>query len=72
MGMAEGVLAADGIPNLSEEDDHGEKKGAATLLQHTRRSNRTLLITHGACFRQHWVLDGWGLLLEEVTMLRVK
>lgn len=32
--MAEGVLAADGIPNLSEEDNQGEKGSSHPAAAH--------------------------------------
>lgn len=67
MGMAEGVLAINGIPNLSEEDEDGEKSSRHTPAAQTEVKQSSLMI-QGAAFK-HQML---GLLLEWVIMLQVK
>ncbi len=64
--MAEGVLATDGIPNLSKDDDEGEKGSSHPAAAHTLRSNSAFLIIHGVVFRHHWLPEsGLGFLKFE-------
>lgn len=63
--MAVGVLAADGIPNLPEDDDQGEKGSSHPAAAHTPRSDGAPLIVRGACFRHQRSPDGWGWLRVE-------